>query len=51
MQSDASYQVYGDSFVQQILIQDASIVAQDVYSSESFYGFLKSSLRDEKKAS
>lgn len=40
------YQVYGDSFLPQTLIQDASIVAQDVYPSKCFCGFLKGSLRE-----
>lgn len=44
-----SYEVYGNSFLPHGLIQDAGIVAQDVYSSESVGSFLKGSLRAEKK--
>lgn len=40
----AAYEVYGDSFLPRALIQDAGIVAQDVYSSKGFCGFLKGSL-------
>ncbi len=44
-----SYKVNGDRFLPHSLIQDAGIVAQDVYSSEGVCGFLKGSLRAEKK--
>lgn len=51
MQFAASYKVYGDSFLPGTLIQDASVVAHDVYSSKCFCGFLKGSLSNGKKNS
>ena len=45
----ASYQVYGDHLLPRTLIEDAGIVAQDVYPSEGFCSFLQASLRAGKK--
>lgn len=42
-----SYEVYGDSFLPRALVQDAGVVAQDVYSPEGVCSFLKGSLRAE----
>lgn len=40
-----SYKVDGNSFFPHYLIEDASIVDQDVNSTKGFYSFLKGSLR------
>lgn len=44
-----TYEVYGDGFLPHTLIQDASIVAHDVYSSKGCCSFLKGILREEEE--